>query len=42
MGLSREQVLISLKDPKDSKVRVAYQLLVDNRHLSEKVANGIL
>lgn len=39
MGLEREEVFTSLKDPKDSKIRVAYQLLVDNRHLSEKVAN---
>lgn len=41
MGLERENVLVSLKNPQDSKIRVAYQLLVDNRHLSEKVANGI-
>jgi hypothetical protein len=41
MGLARQDVLTSLADPQD-KVRVMYQLLVDNIYLSEKLANGIL
>jgi hypothetical protein len=38
--MERDMVLVSLKDPHDSKIRVAYQLLVDNRHFSEKAASG--
>ena len=40
MGIDHDVVYESLQNPENTRMRVTYQLLVDNRHLSEKAANG--